>query len=51
MISHSYLLLGAAGVWIAINFLGAGFTIRRNHLREKASKAQIASHGRAVTQH
>ena len=25
MISHSYLLLGAAAVWIVTNFLGAAF--------------------------
>ena len=38
MISHSYLLLGAAAVWIVINFLGAAFTIRRNHLRGRRRK-------------
>jgi len=51
MISHSYLLFGAAAVWIVTNVLGAAFTIRRNRLRGKTSKAQIASHGRAATQH
>jgi hypothetical protein len=51
MISHNYLVLGMAAVWIVTNFLGAAFTIRRNHLRGKASKAQITSHGRAATQY
>ncbi len=51
MISHNYFLFGAAAVWIVTNLLGAAFTIRRNHLREKASKAQIASHGRAAAQY
>jgi hypothetical protein len=51
MISHNYLVLGAAAVWIVTNFLGAAFTIKRLYARGKASRTQPASHSRAGTQY
>jgi hypothetical protein len=51
MMTHNYIVLGAAAVWIVTNFLGAAFTIKRNYLRGKASRKRIASHGHAAIQH